>query len=302
MKYVLITPAHNEEAFIEKTLASMVAQTQLPERWVIVDDGSTDRTAQIVEGYASRYQWIELFRMPERIDRSFAGKVHAFNAGLERVRSLEFDVIGNLDADLSFDPEYLRFLIGKFAEDRRLGVAGTPFTEDDGYDTARDSFEGENHVAGGCQLFRRQCFEEVGGYIPNRGGGIDWIAVTTARMKGWKTRSFPEKRFHHYRSLGTAGKSNWAASFSYGEKDYYLGGSPVWQLFRVAYRATKQPIEGFALLSGYCWAAIRRIERPVSRELLRFHRREQMKRLRAIFRTLLACKKVDSFHLTVEQS
>jgi len=280
----------------------MVAQTQLPERWVIVDDGSTDRTAQIVEGYASRYQWIELFRMPERIDRSFAGKVHAFNAGLERVRSLEFDVIGNLDADLSFDPEYLRFLIGKFAEDRRLGVAGTPFTEDDGYDTARDSFEGENHVAGGCQLFRRQCFEEVGGYIPNRGGGIDWIAVTTARMKGWKTRSFPEKRFHHYRSLGTAGKSNWAASFSYGEKDYYLGGSPVWQLFRVAYRATKQPIEGFALLSGYCWAAIRRIERPVSRELLRFHRREQMKRLRAIFRTLLACKKVDSFHLTVEQS
>jgi len=302
MKYVLITPAHNEEAFIEKTLASMVAQTQLPERWVIVDDGSTDRTAQIVEGYASRYQWIELFRMPERIDRSFAGKVHAFNAGLERVRSLEFDVIGNLDADLSFDSEYLRFLIGKFAEDRRLGVAGTPFTEDDGYDTARDSFEGENHVAGGCQLFRRQCFEEVGGYIPNRGGGIDWIAVTTARMKGWKTRSFPEKRFHHYRSLGTAGKSNWAASFSYGEKDYYLGGSPVWQLFRVAYRATKQPIEGFALLSGYCWAAIRRIERPVSRELLRFHRREQMKRLRAIFRTLLACKKVDSFHLTVEQS
>ena len=302
MKYVLITPAHNEEAFIEKTLASMVAQTQLPERWVIVDDGSTDRTAQIVEGYASRYQWIELFRMPERIDRSFAGKVHAFNAGLERVRSLGFDVIGNLDADLSFDPEYLRFLIGKFAEDRRLGVAGTPFTEDDGYDTARDSFEGENHVAGGCQLFRRQCFEEVGGYIPNRGGGIDWIAVTTARMKGWKTRSFPEKRFHHYRSLGTAGKSNWAASFSYGEKDYYLGGSPVWQLFRVAYRATKQPIEGFALLSGYCWAAIRRIERPVSRELLRFHRREQMKRLRAIFRTLLACKKVDSFHLTVEQS
>jgi glycosyltransferase involved in cell wall biosynthesis len=302
MKYVLITPAHNEEAFIEKTLASMVAQTQLPERWVIVDDGSTDRTAQIVEGYASRYQWIELFRMPERIDRSFAGKVHAFNAGLERARSLEFDVIGNLDADLSFDPEYLRFLIEKFAKDRRLGVAGTPFTEDDGYDTARDSFEGENHVAGGCQLFRRQCFEEVGGYIPNRGGGIDWIAVTTARMKGWKTRSFPEKRFHHYRSLGTAGKSNWAASFSYGEKDYYLGGSPVWELFRVAYRATKQPIEGFALLSGYCWAAIRRIERPVSRELLRFHRREQMKRLRAIFRTLLACKKVDSFHLTVEQS
>jgi len=302
MKYVLITPAHNEEAFIERTLASMVAQSQLPERWVIVDDGSTDRTAQIVEGYASRYQWIELFRMPERIDRSFAGKVHAFNAGLERVRSLEFDVIGNLDADLSFDREYLGFLIGKFAEDPQLGVAGTPFTEDDGYDTARDSFEGENHVAGGCQLFRRQCFEEVGGYIPNRGGGIDWIAVTTARMKGWKTRSFADKRFHHYRSLGTAGKSNWAASFSYGEKDYYLGGSPLWQLCRVFYRATKQPTDGLALLSGYCWGAIRRIERPVSSELIRFHRREQTNKLRAIFRGLLRFQKVDNFSLLRERS
>ena len=163
MKYVLITPAHNEEAFIEKTLASMIAQTRLPERWVIVDDGSTDRTAGIVEGYVSRYPWIELFRRPQRIDRSFAGKVHAFNDGLKRVRSIDFDVIGNLDADLSFDPDYLEFLIGKFAEDPKLGVAGTPFTEDGGYDTARDSFEGENHVAGGCQLFKRQCFEEVGG-------------------------------------------------------------------------------------------------------------------------------------------
>jgi glycosyltransferase involved in cell wall biosynthesis len=303
MNYVLITPAHNEEAFIEKTLASMVAQTRLPERWVIVDDGSTDRTAQIVEGYASRHQWIELFSRPVRSDRSFAGKVHAFNAGLERVRSLEFDVIGNLDADLSFDPEYLGFLIGKFAEDLRLGVAGTPFTEDDGYDTARDSFEGENHVAGGCQLFRRQCFEEVGGYIPNRGGGIDWIAVTTARMKGWKTRSFPEKRFHHYRSLGTAGRSSMAASFSYGEKDYYLGGSPVWQLFRVAYRMTRRPvlIDGVALLSGYFWAALRGIERPVSSELMQFHRQEQMKKLGAILRTLLKLKKVDNFSLATEQ-
>ena len=139
--------------------------------------------------------------MLQRPDRSFAGKVHAFNTGFERVSSLPFEVIGNLDADLSFDPDYLEFLMQKFSEDARLGVAGTPFIEN-GYDSARDSFEGENHVAGGCQLFRRQCFEEIGGYIANPAGGIDWIAVTTARMKGWKTCSFPEKRFHHYRTLG----------------------------------------------------------------------------------------------------
>jgi biofilm PGA synthesis N-glycosyltransferase PgaC len=298
MKYVLITPAHNEEAFIQKTLTSMVAQTVLPERWIIVDDGSMDHTAEIVEEYAKRYPWIELVRRPRHLERSFAGKVHAFNTGLERVRSLQFEVIGNLDADLSFEPDYLEFLMEKFSEDPKLGVAGTPFIED-GYDSTRDSFEGENHVAGGCQLFTRQCFQEVGGYIPNRAGGIDWIAVTTARMKGWKTRSFAEKRFHHYRTLGTAGRSNAAASFSYGEKDYYLGGSPIWELFRVAYRMTKQPvlIDGLALLSGYCWAALRRMKRPITPELMGFHRREQMKKLRAIFRALLRFKKVDSFRL-----
>jgi hypothetical protein len=244
-----------------------------------------------------------LVRRAQRLDRSFAGKVHAFNVGLEKVRSLAFEVIGNLDADLSFDPDYFEFLMSKFAEDPKLGVAGTPFTEDGGYDTARDSFEGENHVAGGCQLFRRQCFEEIGGYIGNPAGGIDWIAVTTARMKGWKTCSFAEKRFHHYRSLGTAERGIIAAVFSYGEKDYYLGGSPVWQVFRAAYRMSKQPvfIGGLSLLSGYCWAALRRTQRPVSLELMRFHRREQMKKLRAIFRSLLRLKSVDNFHLTTER-
>ena len=303
VKYVLITPARNEEAFIEKTLASMVAQTRPPERWVIVNDGSTDNTQEIVENYASRFSWIELIRCPHRADRSFSGKVHAFNAGLERVRSLDFEVIGNLDADLSFEPDYLQFLMRKLSDDPSLGVCGTPFTEDGDYDTAKDSFEGENHVAGGCQLFRRQCFEDVGGYIPNPAGGIDWIAVTTARMKGWKTRSFPEKRFHHYRALGTAERGVIASLFSYGEKDYYLGGSPVWQLFRVCYRSAKQPflVGGFALLAGYCWAALRRMKRPVSRELMRFHRREQMKKLRAIFGAVLRFKKVDSFRVATAQ-
>jgi glycosyltransferase involved in cell wall biosynthesis len=304
MKYVLITPARNEERFITKTLDSMVAQRLLPERWVIVDDGSTDRTAEIVEEYAKRYPWIELIRRPRQSNRSFAGKVHAFNAGWERVQSLQFDVIGNLDADLSFDANYLEFLMQKFSGDPKLGVAGTPFTEDAGYDTFKDSFEGENHVAGGCQLFRYRCFREIGGYVPNPAGGVDWIAVTTARMKGWKVRAFPEKRFHHYRTLGTAGRGNLRALFSYGEKDYYLGGSPVWQMFRITYRMAKKPVllGGLALLSGYCWAALRRVKRVVSPELMRFHRREQKKKLKAIFRTLLRFKKVNSFRLAPSES
>src|SRR5687768_15315832 len=104
MSYVLITPARNEEDFIRRTLDSVCAQTLPPDRWVIVDDGSKDRTAEIIESYARRVPWIELLRRPPHLDRSFAGKVHAFNAGLERARSLPFEVVGNLDSDITFDP------------------------------------------------------------------------------------------------------------------------------------------------------------------------------------------------------
>jgi biofilm PGA synthesis N-glycosyltransferase PgaC len=299
MKYVLITSARNEERFIEGTIRSVVAQTSLPARWVIVDDGSSDRTAEIVAGYAKRFPWIELVRRPKRLDRNFAAKAHAVNAGLEQVQALEFEVMGNLDADVSFESDYMAFLMEKFVEDPKLGVAGTPFTEE-GYDSTKDSFEGENYVAGPCQLFRRRCFQEIGGYVPNRAGGVDWIAVMTARMKGWAVRSFSEKRFHHHRTMGTAERGVLAALFSYGEKDYYLGGSPIWQLCRVAYRVTKKPAVtgGLALLFGYSWAALRRVERPVSRELMRFHRQEQMKKLRALILSVLKLKKVDNFSLT----
>ncbi len=304
MKYVLITPARNESGFIERTLQSVVAQTQRPERWVIVDDGSTDRTAEIAEGYVKQHPWIELVRRPQREDRSFAGKAHAVNAGLERVKEIEFQVMGNLDADVSFEPDYMAFVMGKFADDARLGVAGTPFTEADGYDSARDSFEGQNYVAGPCQLFRHQCWQEIGGYVANKAGGVDWIAVMMARMKGWTVMAYPEKRFHHHRAMGTAQRSQLASMFSYGEKDYYLGGSPLWQLFRCSYRMAKRPFiaGGLALLLGYFSAALRRMPRAVSPELMHFHRADQMTKLKAIIRSALKLKKVDNFALVGGQA
>lgn len=297
--YVLISPARNEEKNIEKTVRSVIDQTHRPLKWVIVNDGSTDSTAAIVRKYLPAHDWMELVEMPVRRDRSFAAKVNSFNAGYERVKSLNYEVIGNLDADLSFDKDYLEFLMGKFAEDSSLGVAGTIFKEEGGYSSDTDSFEGQTHVAGGCQLFRRKCFEEVGGYIPNKAGGIDWIAVTTARMRGWKTRSYREKWFFHHRSLGTAERSVLASGFSYGEKDYYLGGHPVWELFRVLYKMTKRPyvIGGAVLGMGYFWALVRRIPRPVSDDLMKFHRAEQMVKLRNILKSLLKFQKIDSFRV-----
>jgi hypothetical protein len=241
---------------------------------------------------------MELVDLPVHRDRSFAAKVHAFNAGFDRVKNLDYEVIGNLDSDLSFEADYCEFLLTKFEEDANLGVAGTIFREE-GYSSATDSFEGQNHVAGGCQLFRRRCFEEMGGYIANRAGGIDWIAVTTARMMGWTTRSFREKSFFHYRSLGTAERSLLASTFSYGEKDFYLGGHPLWELFRVAYRATKRPylLGGIALYSGYLSAFLRQTKRPVSDELMRFHRKEQMLKLKSIFRSIFRFRRIDSFEV-----
>lgn len=302
LRYVIITPARNEETYIQKALDSIVSQTIPPLKWIIVNDGSTDRTAEIVRSYATRYPFIEIVDMPVHRDRSFAAKAHCFNTGFEQAKNLDYDVIGNLDADISFDSDYFEFLLEKFESTPDLGVAGTTFREE-GYDSASDSFEGEIHVAGGCQLFRRACFEELGGYVPNKAGGVDWIAVTTARMKGWKTRSFREKYFFHYRSLGTAERNNLSATFSYGEKDYYLGGSPIWEIFRVLYRMTKKPLllGGLALLAGYTWAALKRIDRPVSRELMHFHRKEQMRKLRLILLSILRLKKVDNFQLMTNE-
>src|SRR5579863_2733920 len=240
LSYVLITPARNEEAFLEKTIESVIKQTVLPTRWVIVDDASTDRTPEIVRRYLAKYPWMEWVQMPARRDRSFAAKVGAFNAGYDRVKNLRWEIIGNLDGDISFDPDHFEFLAGKFVADATLGVAGTVFREED-YSSERDSFEGRTHVAGQCQLFRRECWEQIGGYVPHRAGGIDWMAVITARMKGWETESFREKWFFHHRHLGTAERGAIASSFFYGQKDYYLGGHPLWELFRVAYRLTKPP-------------------------------------------------------------
>lgn len=303
VKYVLITAARNEERLIGQTLASVLAQTRLPERWVIVDDGSTDRTAQIVQEVVHNQPWIVLLRRPQRVNRSFSGKAHAVNAGLEQMKDVEFEIVGNLDADVTFEPDYLDFVVGRFADDPDLGIAGTPFIEAGDYDSSRDSFEGENYVAGPCQMFRYRCFQEIGGYVAHNAGGVDWIAVMMARMKGWKVRSFPEKRFHHHRSMGTAERSPLRALFSYGEKDYYLGGSPVWQIFRSTYRMAKKPVVfgGVALGLGYLWAALRGTPRPVSPELIRFHRRDQMKKLRAALNSVARFRKVDNFRVVTER-
>jgi glycosyltransferase involved in cell wall biosynthesis len=286
--YVLVTPARNEEAFIESTIRSVIAQTVRPLRWVIVSDGSTDRTDEIVKRHASQHDWIELERMPEHRDRQFAAKASCFNRGYERLKTLTFDLVGNLDADITFGPDYYEFLLEEFAQFPRLGVAGTPFVEDAERPEVHTYAHGAanlEHVSGACQMFRRECFETVGGYAPVKGGAIDWIAVTTARMQGWQTRTFLERVCFHHRKIGTGNGSYLMARFHYGRKAYFVGGHPVWEFFRGVFQMRQRPlvIGGLCFLAGYGWACLTRMQQPVSPELIAFHRREQMSRIKRLF-------------------
>jgi glycosyltransferase involved in cell wall biosynthesis len=283
LSYVLVTPARDEAQYIELTIKSMIAQTRTPLKWVIVSDGSTDQTDELVEKYLGDYPWIELVRMPERKERHFAGKVHAFNAGYDRVKDLNPDIIGNLDADVSFEPGHFEFLIGKMEDNPRLGVAGAPFREGTfQYDYRFTNIE---NVWGGCQLFRRECFEAIGGYMPLKGGCIDHVAVLSARLHGWETRTFTDKVCLHHRVMGTALQGSLKSKFRMGVKDHSVGNHPLWELLRMTYQMKHRPyiVGGLALGLGYAWSLLRRAQIPISSELVRFVRQEQMRRLTKFF-------------------
>lgn len=300
LTYVLVTPARNEREYIGACIRSVIAQKCYPARWIIVSDGSTDGTDEVVRSAMKEVPWIDLLRMSEHRDRSFAAKATCFNAAYEQLKPFDFDLIGNLDADITFEPDYYQFLIEKFVSDPRLGVAGTPFVEDaahpDDHSYAH-RFADTSHVSGACQMFRRECFEEVGGYTPIKGGGIDWVAVTTARAKGWRTRTFVEKTCHHHRKMGTAGRGPVRARFRHGREDYYLGGHPVWQIARGVFQMRRSPlfVGGLSLIAGYFWAMMVGTRQPIPQELIAFHRAEQMARLREmLFRAIPFLKRADA--------
>jgi len=283
LNYALITPARNEAQYIELTIKSMIAQTLLPLKWVIVSDGSSDQTDELVRKYLKEHQWIELLRMPERAQRHFAGKVHAFKAGYERLKDTKVEIIGNLDADVSFEPTHFEFLIERMGENPKIGVAGAPFREGTfQYDYRFSNIE---NVWGGCQLFRRECYEAIGGYMPLKGGCIDHVAVLSARLHGWQTRTFTENVCLHHRQMGTAMQGALEAKFKTGMKDYTVGNHPLWELVRMIYQMKNSPfvIGGLALGLGYAWSLIRRAEVPLSPDLVAFVRREQLNRLKKVF-------------------
>lgn len=282
MSYTLVTPARNEAQFIELTIRSVIAQTVVPAKWVIVSDGSTDGTDQIVKKYNVEYPWIELVQMPERRERHFGAKVEAFDAGYGRLKALRYSVVGNLDADITIgDTRYFEFLLRKFAENPRLGVCGTAYIEDGVKYPSR--FTSVEDVFGACQMFRRECFEAVGGYLRLESGGIDLIAFLRAREKGWQTRTFTEKVCIHHRKVGSAQHSDkYERLLQTGRKDYMLGSHPLWQLARCVYVAKSRPyvVGGALTLLGYLIAMLGGVERTMPEDLVKLRQEDQMRRLR----------------------
>jgi len=170
----------------------------------------------------------------------------------------------------------------RFAENPKLGVAGTAFLE--GNLSYNYEMVGIEHVSGMIQLFRRQCFEAIGGYSAVKTGGIDLMAVLTARTKGWETRTFTEKSFVHHRSQGGALHTGLRGRWYMGRKDYLLGNHPVWEFFRSFYQMQYRPyvIGGLLVLVSYFWHLVRRVERTMPRELIELRQSDQMKRLKSL--------------------
>jgi len=276
--YALLTAAFNEEVYIEETIKSVLAQLILPSIWVIVSDGSTDRTDEIVQRYAMNYSFIRFLRRNKDQNRSFASKVLALRAGLQSLAVGESQFIAHLDADISLDPFYFRELLKKFDEDPRLGIAGGWYIEKIGGKFRLSSGSSPTSVPGAIQMFRRECYEDIGGLLPIEYGGEDWYAEIMARKCGWRVRSFSELRARHLRAIGGAG-STLRYCYRQGFADFCLGSHPMFELVKVARRIAWRPyvLGALARLLGFFMAHIYG-KRMVPPEFVAFLRKEQTAR------------------------
>lgn len=284
-RYVLMTAAYNEEENIGKTIESLLAQTRLPEKWMIVSDSSSDATDDIVQSHAKRHCFIHFLRMTRPPGRSFGAKVLALRTASKSLHGSSFGFIGNLDADITLDPTYFEDLLQRFQGDDRLGLAGGFVHEkkDGEFRSRRDNRS--YAVPHAAQLVRRQCYEEFGGYAVLEYGGEDWHAETSARMNGWRAEAFPELRILHHRRTGEA-DNLLRHKFRQGRMDYSFGSDPLFETLKCADRLFERPflIGGLWRLAGFFWSWSVRAKRPVSQEFMAFLRAEQNRKLQSTIR------------------
>jgi poly-beta-1,6-N-acetyl-D-glucosamine synthase len=285
--YVLLTAAHNEESFMEGTIQSVLGQTVRPKRWVIVSDNSSDRTDEIVERYARQHEFIRFLRITRAPGHSFGAKVLALHQGCKLLEDVDYEFIGNLDADISLEGSYFGQLIDRFRQFPRLGLVGGFVYEDAhaGLGYRSRSVNDVRNVAHAAQLVRRECYDAIGGYAVLKYGGEDWYAQTRARMFGWDVESVPQLKIFHHRQTG--GSSHWFKNaFRLGKLDFSFGSDPAFELIKCLRRVPENPyfLVAFARLAGFVWPSICREPREVPDEFVSFLRREQRERLSSVWK------------------
>lgn len=278
-KYIIISPARDEEQLIEHTLKSVISQTIQPAEYVIVNDGSTDNTTSIVKRYSQIYPWIKIIDLPNRGYYKYGnGVIAAFNAGLESVTSIDYEFIVKLDCDLSFDEFYFENLLHEFAMDDKLGISsGQTY-----FFNAKNKLIWEDapldHTVGPSKVYRRKCFDDINGLVVSL--GWDHVDEVTARMKGWKTRSFPEYKILHHRIMGSR-LGILKGNMRHGHADYITGYNVPYFLVKSFYRLFSRPfiLGSAASFYGFFKNYFVGKKRIVSKEFRRYYRREQMKKL-----------------------
>ena len=277
--YVLVTPAKDESTVIVHVLESVCRQTILPRKWVIVNDGSDEKTSEIVSEYGSTYPFITLLNIKSDLP-GFASKARAFNIGVSEISGIEYDFLGNIDADMSFEPNYFESIFTLFRADDKLGIAGGQVLELVNGDF-RPRIHSKYSVAGALQLFRKECFETVKGYRELQYGGIDTVAEVFAEMSGWKVRTFDSISAKHHRPVGTSSQSMYKSKVKYGIKERALGSYPPYVLLKSIRRIMERPILiGSALfLYGYIKAFRELGPYDLPEEFYKFRQAKQKKRL-----------------------
>lgn len=278
LKYAVISPVRNEAEYIEQTIQSMISQTIKPCEWIVVNDGSTDGTEDIIERYLATYPWMKLVN---REDRGFrqrgGGVVRAFYDGYEALSCQDYEFIVKLDGDLSFEPTYFEQLLGEFATRPRLGIAGGGCYVYTGDNWALEGND-PRHVRGPTKVYRRVCFEAIGGLVPSL--GWDGIDEWKARILGWEVMSFLDLKVRHHRPLGS-GTGKLRSKIEMGRAAYFMGYHPLFMLARGVRRMVDRPyvLGGLAILWGYFGDWLKRREQVNDPAMIRFLRQHQLKRL-----------------------
>jgi exopolysaccharide biosynthesis WecB/TagA/CpsF family protein len=283
-RYCLITPCRDEAQYVRATIDSVAKQTLLPALWVIVDDGSTDGTPDIVAEYAVRLPFIRLIRRPDRGHRRVGGGVvEAFNVGYASIAPSDFEYVCKLDLDLVLPPGYFEGLVQRMEAEPRLGsTSGKPWFVHPRTGALVPEVCGDEMSVGMTKFYRRSCFTEIGGFVEQ----VMWDGIDChrSRMLGWMAESVNDEslRFVHLRPQGASQKSIWAGRLRAGFGQYYMGTAPLYYLASAAYRAFEHPvlIGSVGMLWGYTRSALRGLPRYEDREFRRFLREYQYACLR----------------------